>query len=618
MATPNPSSADPPPSHRPGSPTTPTATPSPTPQDGRLLKKMRLLRDQYAHQFQPGSALFWASQVLAGTDGQNPADVIAFSQCLYQDGQFQRAAFALTSRGLDRSNLRACYLTAKCYFRAQDAEEAKLCLDLGQALILNARHQLNPSNSSNELRQTLSSIYLLKGQILASLDNRILAAEAFKEALSLDVYCSEAFQAVIQHQIFSAEEERELLKAMPFSEQCAHPDEEEFVSFLYRIQLKKYDQPADLVIPDKFKSLRTNTEIQVHQAERHFYNCDYNQCFKITSSLMSVDPYNGNCLPIHVSCLIELEKSNDLFHLAHKLVDLFPEWAGAWFAVGTYYYLVGKHEFARRYLSKATHLDRVYGPAWLAYGHSFALESEHDQAMAAYFKACQLMKGCHLPLLYIGVEYGLTNNAKLAERFFTQALDIAPQDPFVLHELGVTAFQNNNFAEAEKYFLQALAQVKQVNGSIMSSKWEPLLNNLGHCARKLGKFDDALNFHQLALVLQPMSASTFSAIGFVHSLKGDLLEAEEAFHKALGIRRDDSFSTSMLNNVIEQMISDEPTFSGVPEEIPKFDPISGGSTTLLGDRNSQSGDLSTTNATTPGNNTGSFDVDMADASLNSD
>ena len=66
---------------------------------------------------------------------------------------------------------------------------------------------------------------------------------------------------------------------------------------------------------------------------------------------------------------------------------------GAWFAVGTYYYLVDKQEHARRYLSKATNLDRVFGPAWLAYGHSFALDSEHDQAMAAYFKACQLMRG---------------------------------------------------------------------------------------------------------------------------------------------------------------------------------------------------------------------------------
>ena len=155
----------------------------------------------------------------------------------------------------------------------------------------------------------------------------------------------------------------------------------------------------------------------------------------------------------------------------------------AWFAVGSYYYLIGKQEFARRYLCKATQLDRVFGPAWLTYGHSFAIENEHDQAMAAYFKACQLMKGCvlpinfniyfhkekmlfrswagmedidkqlvlsppslsrcHLPLLYTGVEYGLTNNSKLAERFFSQALEIAPDDPFVLHELGVTSFQKS-------------------------------------------------------------------------------------------------------------------------------------------------------------------------------
>lgn len=44
--------------------------------------------------------------------------------------------------------------------------------------------------------------------------------------------------------------------------------------------------------------------------------------------------------------------------------------------------------------SKATTLEKTYGPAWIAYGHSFAVESEHDQAMAAYFTAAQLMKGC--------------------------------------------------------------------------------------------------------------------------------------------------------------------------------------------------------------------------------
>lgn len=104
--------------------------------------------------------------------------------------------------------------------------------------------------------------------------------------------------------------------------------------------------------------------------------------------------------------------------------------------------IIGKSDPARRYLAKATALDRLFGPAWLAYGHSFAVENEHDQAMAAYFKASQLMKGCHLPLLYIGLECGLTNNLKLADKFFQQAQSIAPNDPFVIHEMGVISFYN--------------------------------------------------------------------------------------------------------------------------------------------------------------------------------
>ena len=96
---------------------------------------------------------------------------------------------------------------------------------------------------------------------------------------------------------------------------------------------------------------------------------------------------------------------------------------------------------------------------------------------------------------------------------------------------------------AEKYFEKALIEVKTVHGSVLSSKWESLLNNLGHTARKLKKYPESLSYHQQALVLIPMSASTYSAIGYVQALQGDLVEAVEAFHKALSLRRDDTFST---------------------------------------------------------------------------
>jgi len=51
-------------------------------------------------------------------------------------------------------------------------------------------------------------------------------------------------------------------------------------------------------------------------------------------------------------------------------------------------------------------------------------------------------------------------------------------------------------------------------------------------------------------------------MGFVHALIGNNEEAVDAFHKALGICRDDTFSTTMLSYVIEQLSEDTPPFQG--------------------------------------------------------
>ncbi|XP_012517281.1 PREDICTED: cell division cycle protein 16 homolog [Propithecus coquereli] len=380
-----------------------------------------------------------------------------------------------------------------------------------------------------------SSICLLRGKIYDALDNRTLATYSYKEALKLDVYCFEAFDLLTSHHMLTAQEGLET----------------------------QYNKPSETVIPESVDGLQENLDVVVSLAERHYYNCDFKMCYKLTSVVTEKDPFHANCLPVHIGTLVELNKANELFYLSHKLVDLYPSNPVSWFAVGCYYLMVGhKNEHARRYLSKATTLEKTYGPAWIAYGHSFAVESEHDQAMAAYFTAAQLMKGCHLPMLYIGLEYGLTNNSKLAERFFGQALSIAPEDPFVMHEVGVVAFQNGEWKTAEKWFLDALEKIKAIGNEVTVDKWEPLLNNLGHVCRKLKKYDEALDYHRQALVLIPQNASTYSAIGYIHSLMGNFENAVDYFHTALGLRRDDTFSVTMLGHCIEMYIGDSDAYIG--------------------------------------------------------
>lgn len=44
------------------------------------------------------------------------------------------------------------------------------------------------------------------------------------------------------------------------------------------------------------------------------------------------------------------------------------------------------------------------------------------------------------------------------------------------------------------------------------------------------KYDQALEYHRQALVLIPQHASTYAAIGYVHSLMGDFESAIDYFH----------------------------------------------------------------------------------------
>uniref|UniRef100_A0A8D9ER57 Cell division cycle protein 16 homolog n=1 Tax=Cacopsylla melanoneura TaxID=428564 RepID=A0A8D9ER57_9HEMI len=527
------------------------------------LEKYRKMVRNFIDMHSYNSALFWADKIVSITN--DAYDVYWLAQCMFLLRQYHRGAHLIRSRGLEKTNSLCHYIASLCLYEGKDYSEALSVLDL----------QLNNINDTSEMNQSTdtmvpgmnhnmkSALLLLKGRVYESLENRALAADCYKGALLADVHCYDAFLNLSQHQMMDSSTEKSLVDSLPLKEQCKSQSDLLFTRTLYQSMIKKYDAPSLTVLPD-------NLDMLVARAERLYYGCSYKKCFNITEQVLSRDPYHTACLPLHIACLVEMNKSNKLFKLAHELVDLYPDNAIAWYAVGCYYYLIGRSDPARRFLGKATSLDKLFLPAWLMYGHSFAVENEHDQAMAAYFNAFNLFKGCHLPALYVGLECGLTNNARLASKFFDLALSIAQEDPFVMHEMGVIAYQNHNYTVAENCFMDALTKVKQLGGEIIADKWEPLLNNLGHVNRKLKKYEEALEFHKQALVVAPMKASTFCCIGYIQALTGDLDSAVNYFHKTLALKRDDSFATTMLSYVIEQLIDESPPFPGAGDVYIKF------------------------------------------------
>ena len=118
-------------------------------------------------------------------------------------------------------------------------------------------------------------------------------------------------------------------------------------------------------------------------AEFHYYHNNFAKCHELTQAILEADSHAHACLAYHLSSLVELKSSRELFIDAHRLVDSFPDTAEAWYAVGCYYYLCNKFEKARINFLKATSLNAYFAPAWLGYGHTFAAQDESDQALAS-------------------------------------------------------------------------------------------------------------------------------------------------------------------------------------------------------------------------------------------
>lgn len=61
------------------------------------------------------------------------------------------------------------------------------------------------------------------------------------------------------------------------------------------------------------------------------------------------------------------------------------------------------------------------------------------------------------------------------------------------------------------------------------------------------------------MVLKPQSAHTYTALGFVYALKGNLETAVEYLHRSLALRRDDIVTSTLLKLCLEELMDDLPS-----------------------------------------------------------
>ncbi|KAL3775344.1 hypothetical protein ACHAWO_001275 [Cyclotella atomus] len=188
----------------------------------------------------------------------------------------------------------------------------------------------------------------------------------------------------------------------------------------------------------------------------------------------TLDPFCRTAGYVYVATLVGLGLKRRLFQLAHRLVDANPEDSLAWFAVGSYYHVCGRHDLSQRHFSRSTRLDPSSAECWIGFGCSFAICDESDQALASFRAAQNKYSGSHIPLLYMGMEYLRTNHLSLAGHFLASSQKTDPSDPLCCNELGVWAFRRGDLGDAKFWFVKALRLHVQAQSSSLTCADEAL------------------------------------------------------------------------------------------------------------------------------------------------
>lgn len=426
--------------------------------------------------------------------------------------------------------------------------------------------------ASTSDRKYEAAMCYLRGICYAKQNALDRAKDCYKDAVRIDVQCFEAFDQLMKNSLMSPDEEWAFLESLDFDSisTCDNDISQEaaqFAKMLYTTRLSKYKNPSEFNNAAETLSthynLASNADLLLSRADLLFTQCRFRQALDITKSVLEKDEYNFAIYPLHLACLHELNKTNDLFLLAHRLADLHPSEPSTWLAVGIYYLSISQIAEARRYFSKSSMMDPHFGPAWIGFAHTFAAEGEHDQAISAYSTGARLFQGTHLPQLFLGMQNLQLNNMTLAREYLTAAHALCQTDPLLLNELGVVLYHLDQLSDAVNLFNSALKIAADIDSDLRA--WISIRANLGHAYRRQREWAAALAEFNEVLRQGGRNGSIFCAKGLVLLEMGRPWDAVCALHESLAVSPQDPVATDLLGRALEENAADQEWVAGFGE-----------------------------------------------------
>jgi len=489
-----------------------------------------------------------------------------FVRCFLLLRQFARAVHFIQSNRLHLQSRQFFYYLLFAQIEQEDWANAQTSLYDYETSTIGPYNEHLASLAENMPEMKLNSrIEHLKARVYEAIDRRNQAVTCYCDAAAMDRHAISSIRAMSETQLLNREEMESFIERLSESTMKKESDESDAQEML-AVCKREFDTYGRYVHTFKGSNLVTTQSIDyfTYLIRTKQNNYLIHDSMKIATNLCEIDLSNSYLLQVHISILAEIGDKTALFKISHRLIDTDCEdWLG-WYCAGIYYLVVKNNGKAAALLEKALTKNPGSGLAYLALGHAFSYDREHDQAFNAFLMAERLMKGSALPQLYIGLQYGSTGNHVQAAEFLDYAHKIEPDNPLVLQEMGTNAFHLGHYQDALRHFFKAIKIIEsnerhdQNHNAEFSSKWAPLLHNIGSVYRKQKNYVKAAEYHRRALSVSAPTCDGYCLLGFALALGQRFEDASDTFQSALSFDRNNQFALEMLKNVMEEISANVP------------------------------------------------------------
>ena len=199
-------------------------------------------------------------------------------------------------------------------------------------------------------------------------------------------------------------------------------------------------------------------------------------------------------VPVVALSLFQFYWTADEAEAREKMVELFPDLAGAHNNLGVFY----------------------------------ARQGDWERAAGEYQRALELDAGAYEAHKNLGLLYarrGLRDDWEKAHMHYQQAIDHKPRYVEALNAQGLVFLQRGEFARAEERFREALDEFD----------YAPAFNNLGTAYLQMGDFSQAISAYEKAVALDRADASHHFNLGLALQRAGENEQAVAAFASALSL-----------------------------------------------------------------------------------